>query len=111
MDMTASAFALATALSAVGAVQPSQPVQFKPSKPLFAVPPLAPDEKAPRQKPPNPEMPAPGEPLVCTRMPVVPGDNRVDPQFVRETPKEVHYTMRRAPGMVRPCPKPSDGEK
>lgn len=110
--MTASVFALATALSAVGTVQPSQPIQFKPSKPLFAVPPLVPPgDKAPRPKPPDPEMPAPGEPLVCTHMPVIPGDNSVDPQFVHETPKDVHYTMRRVPGTLRPCPKDGADKK
>jgi hypothetical protein len=106
--MTAPALVLATALSAAGAGQPAQPTrQFKPSKPLFSVPPL----QQPDTRPPRRENPPAGEPLVCHRMPVIAGSNSVDPEFVHETPKDVDYTMRRVPGIVRPCPKRSGGEK
>jgi hypothetical protein len=101
--MTGTVLVLATALSGLAAGQPAQPtLQFKPLKPLFEVPP---------QQAPNLEMPRPEQPLVCTRMPVFRGDNRVDPEFVHETPKDVHYTMRRVPGTLPSCPKDGADKK
>ncbi len=108
-EVTAPALVLATALSAAGgAAQPANPTpQCKPSTPFFYVLPLP----QPDQKQQEPGYPAPGQPLVCTRTPVLAGDNRIDPTFVKEIPRNVLFAMRRAPGTVRPCPKPSDGEK
>jgi hypothetical protein len=106
--MTAPALVLATALSAAGGAQPANPApQFKPSTPLFYVPPL----QQPDQNQQEPRYPAPEQPLVCTRTPVIPGDNSIDPKFVQEIPKDVLYAIRRAPVTVRACPKEGAGKQ
>jgi len=71
---------------------------------------------APAPLPPRPPAPSPDvqipvtpQPRAVCRMPVVRGDNRVDPRFVaaREPGLEVRFSMRRLPGEKLECPDPA----
>ena len=68
----------------------------------------APAPAAPPGPPPDVRLTLPPQPRAVCRMPVVRGDNRVDPTFVQapDPSLDVRFPMRRAPGEKLDCPDP-----
>src|SRR4051794_4666831 len=120
--MTGAALALVAALAVASVAQrgpaaPAAPPGPPPDvrltlPPRGGGPPAPPRPPAPPPPPRGPPraggLPPPPQPRAVCRMPVVRGDNRVDPTFVQapDPSLDVRFPMRRAPGEKLDCPDP-----